>query len=140
MVQYLRFGASPAFAGKSGPGATKPLNPSINFSCGIGVPASIGINQFEGYISPVHTHDTTGTIHIEAGNKDTFTLGQFFDVWGVRLTDKCIGGYCTRGADSMQVLSNGVPVRGNPRDLPLQNNEQIEITFGRKALKSPSSR
>jgi hypothetical protein len=96
------------------------------------VPAMIGVNEFENYISPIHTHKTDGIIHIEAANKDAFTLGQFFDVWGVRLTAKCIGGYCTKGADSLKVLSNAAPVTGDPRGLVLQNNQQIEIVFGPK--------
>ncbi|MBI4502290.1 MAG: hypothetical protein HY700_14165, partial [Gemmatimonadetes bacterium] len=66
------------------------------------VPAMIGINQLARYISPIHTHDTTGTVHIEAATKDGFTLGQFFDVWGVRFTAQCIGGYCAKGGDVLK--------------------------------------
>ena len=100
------------------------------------VPAGIGIHELAGFISPIHTHDGNGQIHIEAPSPRPFTLGQFFDVWGVRFTANCIGGYCTSGRDSLKVLSNGAPVKGNPRSLVLADNQQIEIRFG-NAPKGP---
>ena len=48
------------------------------------VPAYIGINATEGFLSPIHTHDSTGIIHVESPTVRDFTLGEFFDVWGVR--------------------------------------------------------
>ncbi len=95
------------------------------------VPARIGINEFAGFISPVHTHDTTGVVHIESPTTQPYTLGQFFDVWGVLLTAHCIGGYCDGGADSLRVLSNGVRVRGDPRRLELTEKQDIVVTYGR---------
>ena len=92
------------------------------------VPAGIGINQFERYISPIHTHDSSGTIHIESGTTDTFTLGQFFDVWGVRLTADCIGGYCKKAGENLQVIADGAPVK-EPRALPLHDKQEIQIHF-----------
>ncbi len=92
------------------------------------IPAGIGINQFERYISPIHTHDSSGTIHIESGTTDTFTLGQFFDVWGVRLTADCIGGYCRKAGEHLQVIADGAPVK-DPRALPLHDKQEIEIHF-----------
>jgi hypothetical protein len=94
------------------------------------VPAGIGINRLAGYISPVHTHDSTGTIHIESAKVQPFTLGQFFDVWGVRLTSQCVGGYCSRGIDSLRVSANGVLLKGNPRNLILDDHQVIEVRFG----------
>ncbi|MCB9805826.1 hypothetical protein H6775_01545 [Candidatus Nomurabacteria bacterium] len=46
------------------------------------VPANIGINDT--CMSEVHTHDSTGQIHIESINAERleqFTLRNFFDVW-----------------------------------------------------------
>jgi hypothetical protein len=34
----------------------------------------------------IHTHDSTGWIHVEAPRKIRATLGQFFDVWGQPLS------------------------------------------------------
>jgi hypothetical protein len=45
------------------------------------VPSNIGV--LPTCMAEVHTHDATGTIHVESTSSDgTFTLGQFFAVWG----------------------------------------------------------
>ena len=41
----------------------------------------------------LHTHDETGIIHIEPPNGDTFTLKQYFDVWGEPLSTNGFAGY-----------------------------------------------
>jgi enterochelin esterase-like enzyme len=41
----------------------------------------------------------------------TYTLGEFFDVWGVRLTRSCLGGYCAGGCGS---TSTEPPTRATP--------------------------
>lgn len=48
------------------------------------IPTNIGIS--EGCMAEVHTHDDTGTIHIEATHiGKIFYLKDFLDVWGVNL-------------------------------------------------------
>ena len=48
------------------------------------VPANIGIGQTVS--SPLHTHDTTGTVHVESADPNFQpVLGQFMDVWGLVL-------------------------------------------------------
>ena len=32
-------------------------------------------------MSPLHTHDASGSIHVEANTKRDFTLGEFLDIW-----------------------------------------------------------
>lgn len=45
------------------------------------IPANIGINRQ--CMAEIHTHDATGKIHIETVAPNvTFTLGDFFNVWG----------------------------------------------------------
>lgn len=44
------------------------------------IPANIGIDSI--CMRPVHTHDSTGMIHIEWKRKRDFTLEEFFRVWG----------------------------------------------------------
>src|SRR6476646_8844013 len=57
------------------------------------VAASIG-RVDQSFFSPLHTHATSGLIHIEAERELRFTLEMLFTEWGVRLTDNCVGGYC----------------------------------------------
>ncbi len=110
------------------------------------VPAGIGIDTAEGFISPIHTHDASGIIHVESPDVRTFTLGQVFGVWGVRLSRRCLGGYCGRGAERVRVYADGRPFPGDPRVLPLAPHAEIVVAFGtprqcrgrsRRATRSP---
>ena len=94
------------------------------------VPAGIGIDQFDGFISPLHTHDTSGVMHVESPKVETFTLGQFFAVWGVRLTPRCLGGYCQKGTRAVRVYAGGRRISGDPRRLPLAAHQEIVVTYG----------
>jgi hypothetical protein len=33
-------------------------------------------------MSPLHTHDSGGTLHVESNSERDYSLGQFLDVWG----------------------------------------------------------
>ena len=33
-------------------------------------------------MSPLHTHDSSGTIHVESTEYRNYTLGQFLNIWG----------------------------------------------------------
>ncbi len=94
------------------------------------VPSGIGINQSARFISPLHTHDVSGVMHVESDVKRDFTLGQFFDVWGVRFTKSCIGAYCAKGADTLRVFVNGKPVSDDPRNLILRDHQEIAVVYG----------
>jgi hypothetical protein len=96
----------------------------------VDVPAGIGINEGANFISPIHVHDTTGIIHVESPTVETFTLGQFFDVWGVKFTAECIGGYCTDATHSLTLVVNGQPYVGDPRTLALTSHQEIAIVYG----------
>lgn len=94
------------------------------------VPVDIGINQVARFISPIHVHDTSGIIHVESPTVQTSTLGQFFDVWGVRFTEDSIGGYIARGGKTLKVYSNGTLYQGDPRQLALQSHQEIVVVYG----------
>ncbi len=103
----------------------------------IDIPEGIGINE-PAFISPVHTHDTTSIIHVESPTVQTFTLGQFFDIWGVLFTNDCIGGYCKGDNKSLKVYSNGKLMEGDVRNLALESHQEIVVTFGEdKSQPSP---
>ncbi len=80
--------------------------------------------------APLHTHSTSGIIHIESDRPGTFTLGEFFDVWGVRFNASCIGGYCNGGGMELHVFVNGKRVSGDPRNVVLTNHQEIAVVFG----------
>jgi hypothetical protein len=94
------------------------------------VTPNIGVDPTTGAMSAVHTHEGDGTIHIEADTVgETFTLGQLFTQWGVALTPTQIGGVRAPAGEKVKVTSNGTPVPGNPADLLLEPDQQIELTL-----------
>jgi hypothetical protein len=100
----------------------------------VAVPANVGIGPAgDLFFSPLHTHDPTGILHVEAPAKIQYTLGQFFDVWGVRLSATCIGNDCAGGGRAVRAFVGGRRVRGDPAAIPLRRHEEIVIAFGTRA-------
>ncbi|MGF6888285.1 hypothetical protein ABIA39_003078 [Nocardia sp. GAS34] len=94
------------------------------------VPALVGIDLSRGTISPVHTHDTSGVIHIESPTQHTFTLGEFFREWGVSLSSNNVGALHAGNGKTVRVYVNGVPREGNPADIALGAHDEIVVTYG----------
>jgi sulfur carrier protein ThiS len=40
--------------------------------------------------APLHTHDDTGTIHVESTANRNYTLGEFLNIWGIDLKGKTV--------------------------------------------------
>ncbi len=97
------------------------------------VPADIGVNEVDNWVSPIHTHDTRGVIHVESPYQATFTLGEFFDVWGVAFTANQIGGYKTNATSTLKVYVNGALYTSDPRTLELAAHQEIAIIYGTAA-------
>jgi hypothetical protein len=91
------------------------------------VPAMIGVDRRG--ISPVHTHDSTGVIHIESPVKQTFTLGEFFTEWDVRLSTDSIGGLRSSDGKTLRAFVNGNPITGNPAALPINAHDEIVLIY-----------
>jgi hypothetical protein len=79
--------------------------------------------------SPLHTHTSSGIIHIESDRQRTFTLGAIFDEWGVRFDSSCIGGYCTGNGKELRVFVDGKRVSGDPRSVVLADRQEIAVVF-----------
>ncbi len=65
-------------------------------------------------------------IHIESPAQQSYTLGQFFDLWGQPLSPNQVG----PATGPLTVYVNGRPYSGNPRDIPLGSREDIQIDVG----------
>lgn len=92
------------------------------------VPAFIGITQAS--ICWLHTHDTSGIIHVEAGDSRTLTLGDFFGVWGQTLSQTIIDGERAGSGESVQATVNQQPYTGAPEAIALANHEDIVLQLG----------
>jgi hypothetical protein len=101
------------------------------FVNGASVPVPADIGWAANAQSALHTHDDAGVIHLESGDANArFTLGEFFDVWGVRLSPTCLGGYCEQGDKSLHVFVDGEPITEDPRQIELTDQSEITIAYG----------
>ena len=99
----------------------------------VAVPANVGIGSDPRYYSPLHTHDRTGILHVESPTNTTYTLGQFFGVWGVRLSSACIGDFCADGDKALLAFVDGRRVPGDPAKIPLRRHDEIVLAYGTRA-------
>jgi hypothetical protein len=107
------------------------------------VPAGIGIPGAQVQSTPngpfiesgtcfywLHTHAPDGIIHIESPVQRTFTLGDFFDIWGQPLGPDRVG----PATGPVTALYNGQVYQGNPRDIPLNAHAQIQLQVGKPLI------
>jgi len=74
-----------------------------------------------------HTHANDGILHVESPNTtDTFTLGNFFDIYGQPLSNSQVG----PNKGTVTAFFNGKLYTGNVRDLPLGYHYQIQLDVG----------
>ena len=99
------------------------------------VPALVGIDTAGQFLTQLHTHDTTGIVHVESPTKRSFRLGEFFGEWGVRLTGTCLGTYCGH----LHWWVNGAKMVGNPAQLVLKSHQEIVLVVGKAPSHIPSS-
>jgi len=99
------------------------------------VPTGLGTLP-DGNLAEIHTHDSTGTVHVEAAATRDFVLGLVFDVWGVRFSwgnkpaDRCIGGYCEDETNKIRVFVDGKETSGDPTQVKLTDQQVVVVTYG----------
>jgi hypothetical protein len=99
------------------------------------VPALIGIDEADGFLTELHTHDNSGILHVESPTQRSFELGQVFGEWGVKLTPTCISTLCGK----LSWWVNGKKMTGNPAQLVLKPHQEIVIVSGTKPAHLPTS-
>ena len=88
-------------------------------------------------ISPLHTHDASGVIHTESSDPEPNTLGQFFDEWGVELSETCVGEHCD--PTPIAVYIAGERHEGDPRAIEITDQKVIVIVVGTPPAVIPST-
>lgn len=104
----------------------------------VAIPAAIGIPAGKRCIYWVHTHTPDGIIHIEAPLDRSFTLGDFFMIWGQPLTRSQVTSARAAKGESLKVWVNGKPYKGDPRKIPLVAHADIVIEAGPPFPKPPA--
>jgi hypothetical protein len=74
----------------------------------------------------LHTHTADGIIHEEGPTKQTFTLGQFIDIWGITLSKTQVG----PAHGKVTALVDGKVWSGDPRAIPLTAHALIQLDVG----------
>lgn len=74
----------------------------------------------------LHTHDTSGVIHVESPVLRSYTLGEFFDIWSEPLGKTQVGP--DRGR--VTALVDGTPFGGDPRDIRLDRHTVLQLDVG----------
>lgn len=94
----------------------------------VSVPQGVGIATDQSCLYWLHTHDSSGVIHIEAPKKVSPTLGNFLDIWGQKFQQQ---GFHNELALSSgwTVYVNGKQVNSNFNQLVLQPHMVITIAY-----------
>ncbi|HSR25902.1 MAG TPA: hypothetical protein VLW53_20285, partial [Candidatus Eisenbacteria bacterium] len=74
----------------------------------------------------LHSHTADGVIHVESPVQRTFTLGNWFDVWGQPISTTRVAGY----SGLVTAYVNGQRYDGDPRQIPLQEHSVIQLDVG----------
>jgi hypothetical protein len=98
------------------------------------IPAEIGIGLDGMHV--IHTHDGSGTIHIESPVSHQFYLRDFFAIWGRRFDSQCIFDRCVDGNHTLRAYVDGVESRLYG-DIPLEDGQRITIVY-QAEQKSPA--
>lgn len=100
---------------------------------GIGIPGSQVVQSPDGPIAQggqciywLHTHAPDGVIHVESPVERIYTLGNFFDEWHQPLSSNRVGD----AKGKVTAIVNGKPWTKNPRDIPLEPHNVIQLNVG----------
>jgi hypothetical protein len=93
------------------------------------IPVNIGIDPANSpeMMAGLHTHDSSGVIHVE--NAAEPTLGQFFDIWGVPFSRDRLGPYQSTSSDAVRMWVDDEPSR-EFGDLVLGDGQEVVVAYG----------
>jgi hypothetical protein len=82
----------------------------------------------------LHTHDTSGIVHIESPDNNQYVLGQFFQIWGQRLSKTQVMDNKVDAAHQLRVVlfgGNGkmTTYTGDPAQIALSAHETIVLLY-----------
>lgn len=78
----------------------------------------------------IHTHTPDGVIHIESPANRTFTLGDFFAIWGQPLSTTRAASAEAKSGMALKVWVDGKPHTGDLTKIPLAAHTDIVIAVG----------
>ncbi len=95
----------------------------------VDVPTDIGVDSSSSTMASLHTHDTSGVIHIESSRPFPFRLGDLFGVWGVQFTADSLGAYVPYKEERVWVYVNGKRVTQGP-NYKIKAKDNVVVAYG----------
>jgi hypothetical protein len=100
---------------------------------GIGIPNALAQSTHQGAFVVsgscfywLHTHAADGIIHVESPTQRTYTLGQFFEIWGQTLSATQVG----PAKGTVVAFYNGKQYLSDPRNIPLTPHADVQLDVG----------
>jgi hypothetical protein len=103
----------------------------------VDIPRNVGQPLGRQCIYWLHTHTPDGIIHIEAPLDRSFTLSDFFNVWGQPLSRTEASSAKAAKGEKLKVWVDGEPYAGDPRLIKLKAHTDIVIEVGPPFPKPP---
>lgn len=104
------------------------------------IPANTGILSTQNCFYWMHTHTTTGIVHIEAPKDSAsrqFTVGDFFQIWNQPLSTRQVATFKVGKGDELKMWVDGKPYTGDPRKIVLKSHTQVVIEIGPPFIDPP---
>lgn len=102
------------------------------------IPADVGRPASNRCLYWLHTHTPDGIVHIEAPLNRSFTLGDFFAIWGKPLSKTQAATAAAAKGTTLKVWVNGKPFTGDPNKIELLAHSDIVIIAGPPFTKPPA--
>lgn len=103
----------------------------------VSIPPNVGQVPAQRCLYWLHTHTPDGIIHIEAPANRTFTLGDFFSIWGQPLSRTAAATARAAKGQHLRVWVDGKPYTGDPRAIKLAEHTDVVIEAGPPFPKPP---
>jgi hypothetical protein len=88
----------------------------------------------------IHTHDSSGKIHVTPATPGIFTLGELFEIWGQPLTNTNVAGVTGLPVE-IYVTDNGTSTKVEDADwssIELKDHREITIELGTPLAEIPN--
>jgi hypothetical protein len=100
------------------------------------IPNDVGRPKNHKCIYWMHTHGAIGIVHIESPVARTFSLGNFFDIWGKPLSATAVGP-ASAAQGQVRAYLDGRPYVGDPRSIKMTQHAVIVLEAGPPYVKPP---
>src|SRR6266516_4325420 len=100
----------------------------------VAVPQGVGIASDQSCFYWLHTHDSTGVVHIEAPKTASLTLQNFLNIWGREFSQLGFHNQLASSAD-WTIYVNGKKVTGNFNTVVFQPHMLITIAYNSPDVK-----